>query len=144
MEPGVHPRRHSGPRSARHEPQKAKRSTDYVGGPSRKIEVKFADKVASPFSAKLDRLSEHLQMKDLTAAARELKGEVVKRKANGVPWDHVHEVRDAQNGLLKAIADINKKLAHPKTGGAERDLLVADLGRASRMLDFPERYVPRG
>ncbi|MGW6796640.1 polymorphic toxin type 28 domain-containing protein [Streptomyces chartreusis] len=83
-------------------------------------------------------------MKDLTATARELKGEVVKRKADGTPWDHVHEVRDAQNGLLNTIADINKKLAHPKTGGADRDLLVADLGRASRMLDFSEQFVPRG
>lgn len=95
-------------------------------------------------SAKLDRISEHLQMKDLTAAARELKGEVVKRKADGTPWEHVHEVRDAQNGLLKTIADINRKLAHPKTGGAQRDLLVADLGRASRMLDFSEQFAPGG
>ncbi|MFJ3646554.1 polymorphic toxin type 28 domain-containing protein [Streptomyces murinus] len=107
--------------------------------------IKLANKVvSSPFSAKLDRVSEHLQMKDLTAAAREMKGEVVARKADGTPWDHVHEVRDAQNGLLKTIGDINKKLAHPKTGGAERDLLVADLGRASRMLDYSEQFVPRG
>ncbi|MFJ2264611.1 polymorphic toxin type 28 domain-containing protein [Streptomyces sp. NPDC087844] len=107
--------------------------------------IKLANKVVtSPFAAKLDRVSEHLQMKDLTAAARELKGEVVARKADGTPWDHVHEVRDAQNGLLKTIGDINKKLAHPKTGGAERDILVADLGRASRMLDYSEQFVPRG
>lgn len=39
VEPGVHPRRHPGFRPAHHEPQKAKRSTDYVGGPSRKIEA---------------------------------------------------------------------------------------------------------
>lgn len=39
MEPGVHPRRHSGPRPVRHQPQKAKQSADSVGGPSRKIEV---------------------------------------------------------------------------------------------------------
>ncbi|WP_416980828.1 polymorphic toxin type 28 domain-containing protein [Streptomyces sp. T028] len=106
--------------------------------------IRLADKVASPFSTKLDAISEHVQMKDLTAAARELKGEVVARKADGTPWDHVNEVQDAQNGLLKVIGSINKKLAHPKTGGAERDLLVADLGRASRMLDYSEQFVPRG
>ncbi|MER7694869.1 polymorphic toxin type 28 domain-containing protein, partial [Streptomyces sp. NPDC097610] len=106
--------------------------------------IKLANKIpTSAFSAKLDNLTEHLQMKDLTAAARELKGEVVKRKANGVPWDHVREVRDAQEGLIKAIGGINKRLSHPNTGGAERDLLVADLGRASRMLDFSEQFVPR-
>ncbi|MFF1446248.1 polymorphic toxin type 28 domain-containing protein [Streptomyces sp. NPDC058295] len=106
--------------------------------------LKLANKIASsPFSAKLDRISEHLQMKDLTAAARELKGEVVARKADGTPWDHVHEVVDAQKGLINTIGDINKRLAHPKTGGADRELLVADLGRASRMLDFSEQFVPR-
>ncbi len=40
MEPGAHPTRHSGRQRARHQPQKAKRSTDSVGGPSCKIEVK--------------------------------------------------------------------------------------------------------
>ncbi|MFI5800055.1 polymorphic toxin type 28 domain-containing protein [Streptomyces sp. NPDC051677] len=54
------------------------------------------------------------------------------------------DLTSTQNGLLKTIGDINKKLAHPKTGGAERELLVADLGRASRMLDYSEQFVPRG
>lgn len=81
--------------------------------------------------------------KDLTGASRELKGEVVKRKASGVPWDHVDEVRNAQGGLLNQIAAINRKLAHPGTSAAMRDLLVAYLGRASRMLDFSEQFVPR-
>ncbi|GGL85914.1 hypothetical protein GCM10010095_83420 [Streptomyces anthocyanicus] len=39
VEPGVHPRRHTGPGSARHQLSKAKRFTDSVGGPSCKIEV---------------------------------------------------------------------------------------------------------
>lgn len=37
--PGVHPRRHSGPLNARHQPPKAKQSTDSVSGPSCKIEA---------------------------------------------------------------------------------------------------------
>lgn len=107
--------------------------------------IKAANKIpTSKFSSKLDELSGHLQMKDVTAAARELKGEVVARKKSGTPWDHVHEVTDAQNGLMKVIGGINKKLSHPHTSGAERELLTADLGRASRMLDFSEQYVPRG
>jgi hypothetical protein len=106
--------------------------------------IKVANKTASsPFSADIDAHAEHLTMKDLTGAQRELKGEVVKRKANGVPWDHVDEVRNSQRGLLKQIAAINRKLGHPGTSGAMRDLLVADLGRASRMLDFSEQFVPR-
>ncbi|MFE5096172.1 polymorphic toxin type 28 domain-containing protein [Streptomyces sp. NPDC056638] len=42
----------------------------------------------------MDNCAEHLTMKDLIGATRELKGEVVKRKASGVPWDHVDEVRN--------------------------------------------------
>ncbi|MEU9272724.1 polymorphic toxin type 28 domain-containing protein [Streptomyces sp. NPDC048251] len=82
-------------------------------------------------------------MEDLAGAARELKGEVVKRKANGVPWDHVNEVRETQNRLVKIIGRINNKLGHPKTGDAARELLVADLGRARGMLDYSTHYVPR-
>ena len=41
VEPGAHPTRHSGRQHARHQPQKAKRSTDSVGGPSRKIEANW-------------------------------------------------------------------------------------------------------
>jgi hypothetical protein len=85
--------------------------------------LKLANKIASsPFSTKLDRISEHLQMKDLTAAARELKGEVVERKANGVPWDHVHEVVNAQEGLINTIGGINKRLAHPNTRGCPAEV----------------------
>ncbi|WP_232839383.1 polymorphic toxin type 28 domain-containing protein [Streptomyces triticisoli] len=106
--------------------------------------IKLANKIPiSPFSAKIDDCAEHLTMKDLTGAARELKGGVVERKASGVPWGYVDEVRNAQGGLLDQIAAINRKLAHPGTSGAMRDLLVADLGRASRMLDFSEPFVPR-
>lgn len=39
MEPGAQPTRHSGPWPACDPAQKAKRSTDSVGGPSRKIEA---------------------------------------------------------------------------------------------------------
>lgn len=45
-------------------------------------------------------------------------------------------------GLLKAIRDISNRLAHPQTGGAERELFVADLRRPSRFLDLSEQYVP--
>ncbi|WP_353964024.1 polymorphic toxin type 28 domain-containing protein [Streptomyces sp. NBC_00439] len=59
--------------------------------------IKLANKIpTSPFSAKIDNCAERLTMKDLIGATRELKGEVVKRKASGVPWDHVDEVRNAQ------------------------------------------------
>ncbi|MEL5953286.1 polymorphic toxin type 28 domain-containing protein [Streptomyces sp. CLV115] len=91
--------------------------------------IKLANKIpTSPFSAKIDNCAERLTMKDLIGAARELKGEVVKRKASGVPWDHVDEAHNAQGFLLNQIAAINRKLAHPGTDAAMRNLFVADLG----------------
>lgn len=36
-------------------------------------------------------------------ARRELNGEVVARKPNGQPWDHVDEVRNAQRGLVNRV-----------------------------------------
>lgn len=84
-----------------------------------------------------------VRLEDLTGAARELKGEVAERKANSVPWDHGNEVRETQNRLVEIVGRINNKLVYPKTDDAERELLVADLGRASGMLDYSAHYVPR-
>lgn len=82
-------------------------------------------------------------MRDLDAARRELNGEVVARKADGTPWDHVAEVRDAQRGLMNVIDRINKQLANPNLSAAERAALTGDLSRASTMLDYSEQFVPR-
>jgi RHS repeat-associated protein len=90
-----------------------------------------------------DRYKEHLTDRDLDAARRELNGEVVARKADGTPWDHVHEVRDAQNGLLNRINQINRRLGWPGLSSAERASLEGELGEASRMLDYSEQFVPR-
>jgi hypothetical protein len=47
---------------------------------------------------KTDRIAEHLTPKDLEGAQRELNGEVVATKDSGTPYDHITEVRDAQQG----------------------------------------------
>jgi hypothetical protein len=48
VEPGAHPTRYSGPRPACDPSQKAKRSADSVGGPSRKIEAKKLGSMRDP------------------------------------------------------------------------------------------------
>ncbi|GAA1649777.1 polymorphic toxin type 28 domain-containing protein [Actinoplanes couchii] len=95
------------------------------------------------FSGRLDNIATHITARDLDAAKRELAGEVVKRKADGTPWDHVHEVRDAQQGLIDVIKRIKGRLRHPTLPDAERASLNVDLSRASRMLDYTEKFVPR-
>ncbi|PRX49389.1 RHS repeat-associated protein [Prauserella shujinwangii] len=101
--------------------------------------MRFADQL----SDKIDNLSSHVTRKDLEAAARELQGEVVKRRRDGQSYDHIHEVRDAQNGLLSIIDRANKVLSDPRLPAAEREAISAQLSRASRMLDFTEKYLPR-
>ncbi|MEV4600793.1 polymorphic toxin type 28 domain-containing protein [Amycolatopsis sp. NPDC049253] len=59
---------------------------------------------------KTDRLKEHLTGKDLDGARRELNGEVVARKSDGTPWDHVTEVREAETGLANQINRLKRQL----------------------------------
>lgn len=92
---------------------------------------------------KTDRLKEHLTDRDLDAARRELKGEVVARKPNGQPWDHVDEVRNAQRGLLNRINQIKRQLSDSRLSGTDRSPLESELSEASRLLDRSEQFVPR-
>jgi RHS repeat-associated protein len=104
--------------------------------------AKKAKKAKKP-PTKTDRQKEHLTERDLDAARREAKGEVVARKPDGTPYDHQHEVKDAQNGLLNRIQEINNKLSHPNTPAAEREALQRELSEASKLLDHSEGYLPR-
>lgn len=92
---------------------------------------------------KTDRLKEHLTEKDLDAARRELNGEVVARKGDGTPWDHVNEVREAQNGLLNRIERIKRQLDDTRISAEEKQNLQSELSEASKLLDHSEQYVPR-
>nr|WP_239003922.1 polymorphic toxin type 28 domain-containing protein [Nocardia panacis] len=72
-----------------------------------------------------------------------MNGEVMARKPDGTPWDHVNEVKDAQNGLVKRIGQLNRKLSWPGLSEAERPLIEQELSEASRLLDYSEQFVPR-
>ncbi|MFV2114223.1 polymorphic toxin type 28 domain-containing protein [Micromonospora sp. LOL_025] len=90
-------------------------------------------------------VGDHLQPKDLGAAKRELRGEVVARKADGTPWNHVAEVRDAQRGLLKRVNSIKDRMRFGQRMTVdERVNLQVELSYASRMLDYSYKYVPPG
>jgi Bacterial toxin 28 len=92
---------------------------------------------------KTDRLKEHLTDRDLDAARRELNGEVVARKPNGQPWDHVDEVRNAQRGLVNRINQIRRQLDDSRLAESDRAALESELAEASRLLDHSEGFVPR-
>ena len=79
----------------------------------------------------------------LDAARRELQGEVVAQKWNGTPYDHVTEVRNAQQGVLNRIDSLNQGLTNPDLGQMQRYFMQRELSDASRLLDYSERFVPR-
>lgn len=89
-----------------------------------------------------DRIKEHLTDRDLDAARRELNGEVVAQKADGTPWDHVDEVRNAQRGLRNRVRSLQKQLSDPNLSAAERAAAQSELSEASRLLDYSRQFVP--
>lgn len=91
---------------------------------------------------KTDRCKEHLTERDLDAARRELNGEVVARKSNGTPWDHVGEVRDAQRGLVNRIDQLRRKLGDSRLSDEARSAAQSELSEASRLLDRSRQFVP--
>jgi hypothetical protein len=93
--------------------------------------------------SKTDRMKEHLTDRDLDAARRELDGEVVARKPDGTPWDHVDEVRNAQRGLVRRIDQLKRLLGDSRVSDADRAGYQSELSEASKLLDHSEQFVPR-
>lgn len=91
---------------------------------------------------KTDRIAEHLTPKDLEGAQRELNGEVVATKGDGTPFDHITEVREAQQGLVNRIQAIQRQLGDSRTSDAARVTLQSELSQASRLLDYSKKCVP--
>lgn len=97
---------------------------------------------AGKSGTKTDRLKEHLTDRDLDAARREANGEVVARKPNGEPYDHINEVREAQHGLRSQIIRLQRKLGDTRLSPEDRAATQAELSEASRLLEHSKSYLP--
>jgi hypothetical protein len=98
---------------------------------------------ASSSLARHNRAKEHLTRSDLIAAARELANKMTgMNPATGKPWDHVTEVRQAQDVLLRQIETVKASLSNPNLTVAERIQLQQALSTASKMLDYTTQFVP--
>jgi Bacterial toxin 28 len=64
-------------------------------------------------------------------------------QVDGVPWDHVDEVRNAQDGLVNRIGQLKRSLGDSRVSPADRAQYEAELSEASRLLDYFEQFVPR-
>lgn len=92
----------------------------------------------------LSRYRQQLDPATLDAARRELRGEVVARKPDGTPFDHVGKVKDAQRGLKNTIARMQMELRNQNCSPAQLAAARRTLSEASRLLDYSEKYVPPG
>lgn len=85
-----------------------------------------------------------LNPETLDAARRELRGEVVKLKPDGIPYDHVRKVKNIQKGLKNTIANMQKVLRMQSCSPAQRAEVERIISEASRLLDYSEKFVPPG
>ncbi len=79
---------------------------------------------------------------DLSAAARESLGEVVKLKRSGIPWDHIDEVENGLRGLGKIQKALQKALSNPKLCEADREWANALLSEISKQLNKVKKVYP--
>jgi hypothetical protein len=80
----------------------------------------------------------------LEAARRELRGEVVKLKPDGTPYNHVLKVEQAQGGLKERINTMRRTLANSNCDAAQKAAAQRIISALSRYLDYTEQYVPAG
>ena len=86
---------------------------------------------------------EQLTIATLIAAQRELNfGEVVRRRWDGVPFDHVARVRQAQRGLRDRLSALQDKLNWPGLADEDRAIYEEEFAEGSWLLEFSRQFVP--
>lgn len=115
----------------------------YVANPYRLLDpLGLAPQCHESTRSELGNLGEALDDRHLDAARREIGGEVVARKADGTPYDHITEVANSQQGVVNEIQAMERKLGHPGLEEQTRVDTTDRLSRYSRFLDYTEQWVP--
>jgi hypothetical protein len=73
--------------------------------------------------------------RDIDAALREARGEIVAVKPNGQPYNHIAKLQDVANGLTKGIDRIKGIMGDTRTSSSERASLKNLLSSTSKLLD---------
>jgi RHS repeat-associated protein len=101
-----------------------------------------ADKAINSLEGRVNNRSNVVNSRHINAALREARGEVVARRQDGKPFDHINELREARNGLLKDIQAMKNQYKH-ELGESQAMRLNNSLGRASKMLDVLNRTLDK-
>jgi RHS repeat-associated protein len=101
-----------------------------------------AAKIGGVFGKVDNIIAKNLDPKTIEAAARELKGEIVKiNPATGRAFDHVKKVQEAMEGLKNQIGELNKFLSDPQLSDKARKAIKEKLSKASKKLDEVEEQL---
>ena len=105
---------------------------------------KFGDEAAEivtgygRYVRRVDNYKHALDPNHVRAAAKEKAGEILKRKPDGAPFDHLGETRRAMAGAKDHIINLKKHLSDPNLSQADRAVIEEELRLLSRMLDQAE------
>jgi RHS repeat-associated protein len=101
-----------------------------------------ADKIIRFHEQRINNRLDVVNARHIEAALREAKGQVVARRPDGKPFDHINELREARNGLLNDIRAL--KGQYGRGLGEDQVIRVRDaLSRASNMLDKVNRTLEK-
>lgn len=114
-----------------------------IVGVAGKLLGNLSSRSAATLRKAVNAIRDHLKPSDIKAAKRELAGEVVARKADGTPYDHVGEVRQGLDSVGKAIGSLKKELGNDSLSNADRDAIEKTLSDLSKFKDAIEDYLRR-
>ena len=102
----------------------------------------FDNRSVEDFREKLDRQLDHLDPSHLDAARRERANRIVAVKKSEIPFNHVREVAEATDGIMKLTESLKRRLSHPDLTDADRSAITSLLSEASRKVEEVRRMVP--
>ena len=101
------------------------------------------DNVGSQLYAQVARRANSLDASHRAAAIREARGEVVARRPDGQPFDHINEIRETANGLRRDISAAKSLVNNPDVPTSVRVRAQAALREATGLLRVAEQTLKK-
>jgi RHS repeat-associated protein len=101
-----------------------------------------AEKAISFYEGRVNNRLNVVNSRHINAALREAQGEVVATRSDGKSFDHINELREARNGLLKDLKGLKSQYGH-KLGEDQAMRVYHSISRASKMLGILNRTLDK-
>lgn len=98
---------------------------------------------AREIGQQVSRRQNSLDSRHRDAALREARGEVVARRPDGKPYDHINEIRETANGLRGDIRRIDRLLGRDDLSQSTRATLQNAKAEASKLLGVARRTLEK-